>query len=243
MTTHPARNYRCKNEELPVIGEYVSSNLKRDLADFVGYSPKFNEGYVATFDGKILALRELVNPLMETAELKTTTSRLYTTMDKVTDTTLRIEGYVKLAKNDVPLSPADFGLIALRKKTRAKDAEGTLHGLQLVMANIKKFREPLAAEGLTEELEAQLADALASITQDNLRQYEILNGRKALVQDNRGAFNSFSALLAEVCEVGKMLFKNTNPERAKEYMFSYLLKRVRVVHKKKSEEGGVKSEE
>jgi hypothetical protein len=243
MTTHPARNYRCKNEELPVIGEYVSSNLKRDLAEFSGYSPKFNEAYLVAFDGKIVALNELVNPLMETAELKTTTARLRTSIEKVTDATLRIEGYVKLAKNSVPLSSADFGLIALRKKTHTRDAEGVMHGLQLVMANIKKFREPLAAEGLTEDLEAQLANALASIAQDNRRQYEILSGRKALVQDNQGALNSFSAQLTEICEVGKILFKATNPERAKEYTFAYLLKKVRMVYKKKSEEGIVKSEE
>jgi hypothetical protein len=243
MITNPARNYRCKNEELPVIGQFLSSNLKRDLVDFRGYSPKFNEGYVVAFDGSIVALNELVNPQMETMELKATTSNLHTTMDKTVDATLRIAGYVKLAADKVPLTPADFGLTALRKKLHGRDAEGSLFGLQLVVANIKKFRAPLAAVGLTEELEAQLANALVSIAQDNQRQYEILTGRKALTQENLGAFNSFGAQVAEVCEIGKILFRNSNPERAKEYTFSYLLQKVRVVHKKNSGEEIVKSEE
>jgi hypothetical protein len=132
----------------------------------------------------------------------------------------------------VLISPADFGLTELRKKLHAKDAEGVLHNLQLAVANVKKFKAPLAAEGLTDEFEAQLVNALASITQDNERQFELLSERKALVLDNKEAFNSLSAQVAEICEVGKILFKTTNPERAKEYTFSYLLKRVRVMHKK-----------
>jgi hypothetical protein len=232
MNSNPARSYRCKDEELPVIGEYVSYGLKRDIIDFSAYSPKFSEGYISDFDGKIAAANELVNPIMGTADLTTTTTRLYATMDGLLGTTRRIDGYLKLAKSSVPVSPAKFGLTELRKRLHTKDAEGVLRNLQLVMANIKKFREPLAAEGLTEEFEAQLATAHDTVAQDNKRQFEIVSERKALVQDNLEAFNSLYAQLAEICEVGKILFKTAKPERAQEYTFAYLLKKVRVVHKK-----------
>jgi hypothetical protein len=236
MSINPARNYHCKDEELPVICEYASFGLKRDLPTFLGYSPKFNEGYVAAFDGKIAAVNELINPRTGTVELKNTTAHMRTTMDGLLDATNRLKGYIKLAAGNVPVSPADFGIIALHKKLYARDAEGVLHNLQLVSANIGKFKAPLAAEGLTDELAAQFSAALVSIAQDNQRQYEILSGRKALVQDNLGVFNTLGAQLAEICEVGKLLFKSSNPERAQEYTFAYLLKKVRVVHKKQNAE-------
>jgi hypothetical protein len=236
MNSNLARNYRCKNEELPVICEHVSFSLKRDSVIFSGYASRFNESYVADFDGKIVAVNKLVNPTLGTADLKITTTRLYATMDGLQDPAKRLVGYLKLAKNRVLISPADFGLTELRNKLRAKDAEGVLHNLPLVIANIGKFKEPLTAEGLTDDIETQLANAIVSIAQDNERQYEILSGRKALVQDNKEVFNSLGAQLAEICEVGKILFKATNPERAQEYTFAYLLKKVRVGSRKKGAE-------
>jgi hypothetical protein len=243
MNTNLARNYRCKDEELPVICEFLSFGLKRDLVIFSGYSPKFNDGYVADFDAKIAAISELISPRIETAELKATTSRMNLTMSGLVDCTNRLEGYVKLAKNDMPVSPADFGIPALRKKLHTKDAEGVLHGLQLVTANIKKFKEPLVAAGLTDELEARFPAAIVTISQDNQRQYELLSGRKALVRDNSEVFNNLSSQRMEICEVGKILFKSTSPEKTQEYTFAFLLKKVRVVHKKQDVEQSTGTEE
>jgi len=44
MTTDFSREYSCKDEELPVICKFTAFSLKRDLADFTAFSPKFNEG-------------------------------------------------------------------------------------------------------------------------------------------------------------------------------------------------------
>jgi hypothetical protein len=52
--------YNCKNEELPVIAEYLLFSLKRDLSDFMAFSPKFNNAHVTTFDGKIKTANNLI---------------------------------------------------------------------------------------------------------------------------------------------------------------------------------------
>jgi hypothetical protein len=232
MTYYPNRNYHCKDEELPVICEYASFSLKRDLSDFKSYSPKFNESYVTGFDAKIAIASELVNPRTETAELKAITLQLYTTMDGIIEPANRLEGYIKLAKNKLPVSVADFGIPVLRKKIYAKDAEGVIHNLRLVISNIEKYKEALTAEGLTEALTQQLENAIVSVNADNDKQYEILSGRKELVQSNLVIFNDLYGQLSEICDVGKILYKRNNPDKLQEYTFSYLLKKVRVVHKK-----------
>ncbi len=46
MKTNSNRSYGCKDEELPVICGYAAFSMKRDLADFTAYSPKFDEEYI-----------------------------------------------------------------------------------------------------------------------------------------------------------------------------------------------------
>ncbi|BBE16212.1 hypothetical protein AQPE_0349 [Aquipluma nitroreducens] len=49
MSINP-RDYNCKDEELPVIDGFVLSSMKKDLADFTAYSPKFDAAYVSNFE-------------------------------------------------------------------------------------------------------------------------------------------------------------------------------------------------
>ena len=46
-------------------------------------------------------------------------------MDDVFDKAKHIEGYITLAKDAIPISAKDFGLISLKQRARVKDAEGT----------------------------------------------------------------------------------------------------------------------
>jgi len=118
------RKFDCTESELPAIGERVAFSLERDLQDFTAYSPKFNRQYLVNFKGKITIVGELVNPKMEIAEQKIITTYLYGIMNGLNDPINQLQGYTKLAKTAIPISLADFGLTALRKQARSKDAEG-----------------------------------------------------------------------------------------------------------------------
>jgi hypothetical protein len=143
-----------------------------------------------------------------------------------------LAGYIKLAK----LSATDFGITLLRRKIRAKDAEGTLQNLRLVTANMQTFKAPLSAEGMTDELAVRLENTAASITADNQKQYEISSARKELVQNNCYLLNDLFRRLTEICDIGKILYRKTAPLKAQEYTFSALIKQVRNVPKSKSAE-------
>jgi hypothetical protein len=234
MNTNQTRNYNCKDEELSVICGYAAFSLKRDLADFSNYSPRFDLKYVEEFDAKITVVTELVNPKSETAEKKAITTRLYATINGLTDPVNRLEGYIKLAKDRIPVSIADFGITLLRRKIRAKDTEGTLQNLRLVIASIQAYKEPLTAEGLTGEFVLHLENVAASIAADNQTQYEILSARKELVQNNLYLLNDLFRQLTEICDIGKILYKKTMPQKVQEYTFSSLMKQVRNVAKSKS---------
>ncbi|MDR2562801.1 MAG: hypothetical protein LBC98_02530 [Prevotellaceae bacterium] len=227
------KTYNCKNEELPVIGGYLSFSLKRDLADFTAFSPKFNNAYLTTFDGKIKAAMDLLNPKAETAELKIITARLYSSVDGLSRAANNLSTYIKMAGANVPLSAADFGIMLLRKKIRSKDVEGVLQGLHLVNTNILKYKDALMTQGLTEAFITELNTAMTSIAADNQAQYEIKENRKALVQSNIAVFKDLYTDITELCEVGKNLYRGKDAQKLSEYTFSNLLKNVRISHQTK----------
>jgi len=227
MATNQSRDYNCKDEELPVICRFAAFSLKRDLAEFTAFSPKFNEAYAAGFETKIAAVSEVVEPKSETLELKTITGRLYGTLDGLIDPINRLSGYIALAKASLTISSADFGLTQLRKSINTRDAEGAMKNLHTVNANITKFNVILSAQGLTEELSNLFVTAAASIATDKQRQYEIVSNRKTIVQNNLALFNALFDQLSEICTVGKVLYKTTNAVKLQEYTFNDLKKRVR----------------
>jgi hypothetical protein len=225
------KTYNCKNEELPVIAGYLIFSLKRDLADFTAFSPKFDESYVTTFEAKTVAATELLNPKTETAELKLITARLYTTVNGLSGAANSLSTYIKMAGVNVPLSASDFGISLLRNKINRKDVEGVLQGLRLVNANIERYRDALMNQGLTEAFITELNTTMTCIAADNQTQYEIKENRKALVQDNISILNELYADIMELCEVGKNLYRGKNAQKLSEYTFSDLRKNVRVSHK------------
>jgi hypothetical protein len=201
--------------------------LRRDIADFSAFSPIFDEQYLIRFDQKINLVDELVSPKIETDELKKITKRLYSTMDSLLDPIANIRGYLRLAKDSVEVSAKDFGLTLLSQKIASRDSEGVRQNLLIVVSFLKKYREQLIVVGFNEAVIEQFGVAVSSITEDNHLQFDIVNKRKAIVQKNLVVLNDLYKQLSDLLSIGKSLYKNTNPAKAKEYVFSSLMKSVR----------------
>jgi hypothetical protein len=231
MTASTQRLYNCKVEELPVICNYALFSLKRDLADFTSFSPKFNAAYVTDFETKIASASEVAMPRSETLDLKNLTVRLYATMDGLIEPINRVSGYLKLAQASLTVTAADFGLTLLRKNINSKNAEGVISSLRTVSNNLNRHTAVLSGQGLTPELTGRFTDAITSIAADNQKQYEITSNRANIVQNNLGLFNSLYEQLMEILNVGKILYKTADAVKTQEYTFNSLLKQVRIVSK------------
>lgn len=235
MNGNPPRNYNCKDEELPVICGFVALSLKRDLEEFTSFSPMFTEAYVTGFEAKIDAAEELVQPKSETIELKVITERIYATLDGLISPINRVEGYLELAGKEIPISSADFGLVQLRKSARVRDVENVLKLLRTVEANINKYKEALSVKGLTDELTSRFGEAGDSLAEDKNQKYSLISNRTALVQNNLGQLNELNDQLTEICKIGKVLYKQTDKAKLKDYTFTQLRKQVRRTEKTEPE--------
>jgi hypothetical protein len=227
MTEAKSRNYNCKDEELPVICNFVLFSLKRDLAEFSSFSQKFNEGYVTGFETKINGISDLVEPKSETVQLKTITDGVYTAMDGLIDPINRVTGYMTLGKLDKTISVADFGLTQLRKSINTRDGENVMKCLHTVNLNLVKFSTELSPQGLSADLTDKFSTALTVIAEGKQKQYEIVSNRKSIVQNNLSVLNDLYSELCEILAVGKILYKATDSVKLQEYSFSELKKQVR----------------
>jgi hypothetical protein len=232
MTTNQSRDFNCKDEELPVICDFASKSLTRDLADFMAYSPKFDRTYVSNFNSKIMEVDEMVSPKSERAERKKITERLYTSMNGLINPLNHLAGYVEMAYPTIKLTTADFGISDLRKGINSKDAENVIGNLKIVLKNIDKYIEPLTEQGLNTTLVDRFKELNVSIAADKSLHHQMLMNRKAIVQSNLGMLNDLFVQLTEILKTGKILYKANNPVKLQEYTFNELKKGVRRITKK-----------
>lgn len=228
--TNP-RSYSCKDEEVPMIGTLVLLSLKRDKADFQGFSPTFSDVYVSGFESNIASANELIEPKSETLAKKLITDQLYAGMDDLYLTSKKLSGYLKLAYNELSISAADFGLIALSEACHAKDVEATIKSLNRVNNNINTYKTVLISKGLTDDVIAAVKASAANLTGLKSQQYNLLTNRKTTVQNNLGILNGLYAQIMEVLNIGKILYKEANPAKYKEYVFSEIKKQVHLTAK------------
>ena len=232
MNLNMNRSYNCKDEELPVIFRLFLISLKRDLAEFNAFSPKFTESYVADYEAEITKVEDFLSPASETAEMKKITDHIHSGMADLLNHTKYLGGYLEMAGSSINLSAADFGLSDLRRGINLTDPEKVLGRLKDVNKNVVKYKEELAKQGFTDALQAKLAESAASLNADKQLQYELLTHRKALVQSNVGILNDLYSRLTELLKTGKILYQGKDPVKLQEYTFTELLKKVRRVSKK-----------
>ena len=226
MATQTNRNFNCKNEELPVICRFNLFSLKRDQTYFVDYSPIFGEEFIAGYENQINEVNELIQPKNEMTAQKVITERLFNSIDSLIVPVNHLTGYINMSNGELKITPEGYGLSALRKCIRAKDPEGVMQNLNLIIANNNKYNDVLAEKGFKPELAARFTDAATSIAADKQAQYEMMSNRKLIVQNNMGLLNALNDTLSQVLSIGKILFADTDPAKAKEYTFAQLLKQV-----------------
>jgi hypothetical protein len=216
-------------EERGVLNSAIS--LRRDLADFTTYSQKLGEAYLAIYESKIATVEDLVSPKSETAEMKKITDRIHSEMNALLDHAKHLGGYLEMAGSSIGHSATDFGLTELRKGINKGDPEKVLGELNDLNKKVATYKEALAEQGFTDELQAKLINVCASLSADRQTQYQMLFNRKALVQRNLGTLNDLYSQLTEVLQIGKILYHGKDAVKQQEYTFNEIKKRVRRVPK------------
>ena len=236
------RIYSCKNEELLPISKFTLFSFKRDIADFSAFSTQFNDQYVADMEAMIAQVEILLEPQTETLALKQIYQEMEKLLVEIQKALLPVEGYLKLGKKEIGITPASFGISPLRRSINKGDSEAVLKGVKIVITNIQTHNTTLEQKGMPATALTTLQDLQNRVAENKQKQYEIKTNRASIVQSNIQTLNTLYLRMSEIYTIGKVLYKTTNPVKYDEYTFSKLIKKVRNTSSPKSDVQSPKSQ-
>ena len=220
------RAYSCKNEELPVLGRYLLFSFGRDLIEFNTFSPVFNDEYVKQFEQRIAKVDDVTEPKTEMAQQKALNEKITTNINDLRDPLNRFEAYVNLSLSELPISADDFGIAELRKGIKSHDAEKIIKSLHTINTMASTHFEVLSKYGFRQDMIQLFNTTANTLSADVQTLYKITVQRRTLIQNNQSSFNELYEQMNEIMNIGKVLYKNSNPTKLKEYTFSELSKRL-----------------
>jgi hypothetical protein len=228
------RVFKCKAEELPVIGEFLVEAVRRDMAEFSGFSPVFNEAGLGEIEAKINACRETVRSWVFIKELKAVTEKLENKTNLLRVGLNKLEGYLNLAAGNLDVRVADAGLISLRKAISRGNTEGVIAGVANLLVVVRRNLPALEAKGLQAALPDEIAAQTHEIGALNVKQNELESLRNRQTEEDVEVFNDLWKSLLPVFETGRALYRGVNEAKLKDYTYTQLHKRIHSEGKRKN---------
>jgi len=228
-----------KNEEVLHMAGFVFNSYKRDVEDFKAFSTLFNDAFTAEFEAKVNELKELVEPKTLTNDLKKVTSELYDSMVKMLDLVGRLDAFIGFAGKESIPKPGAFNLQFVRKHLHARDVDAFYKAAAVTISEMETQKDELTKGGMPATFAAEMVTLKEKIFKLNQDQQAKLSERKQLVAANIHKFDELMALVSKINKFGKLIYKNTNPEKVGDYTISSLLsltkRQARAETKKPSE--------
>jgi hypothetical protein len=214
-------------EDLPVVADFVIVCLKRDLADFSAYSPKFDERYLDVFAGKTATVKSVIAGKIFTKELSKVTINLKDAVSELRPKLNKIEGYVKMAGKSLSTTVAGFGISAVRQTANRGNVEGVTKALGDLLHSIENNRNMLSEQGLSDETVNALRNARDEIERLNNLQNQVISQRAIAVEENAAVFDDLWETISETLTAGRSLYKGIDVARIKDYTLTELKKRTK----------------
>jgi hypothetical protein len=230
------KKFQCKIEDVPVIGEFLLSSVKKDMKDFSSFSSMFTPDYLATIETKINSCKELISSSTVVKELKAVTKQLYDKSKGLRVKLNVLEGYLKLGKDDLDIAVEDVGLKNVRNDISRCNIEGLISNMQKLLIVVKRNKTVLEAKGfkpaIIDDIETQITD----ISILNTKQNDLISDRNRLTKQNIELFNNLWESLLPIVETAKAIYRGVDDVKLKDYTIAQLMKRISAGRKKDKEE-------
>lgn len=231
-TSGTARLFRCRLEELGPLNDMVLAMFTTNQADFGKASPDYaDKDYLKGWAASRAVFAGLVPTGVRRASDKDVTRTMAQVAKSLRDPLnfldLRLSRAAK--KGGLMASAADFGLGKVRTEITTRDMEGLDgalgHLLQLVTAPANLTA--LTAQGHTAADTKAFADARQQLGGFNTAQNTNQNAALELTEENTKAGNALWEYVVDVLGTGALMYKESQPKKAKTFSITTLLKRIR----------------
>jgi hypothetical protein len=225
--------FSFKMEELPAIGDFILSRVKKDLNDFSGFSSVFTLDYLAPIEAKNAAFKKLTGSSLVSKELKATTQQLKDVCVGLRVKLNILEGYLTLGASGLDISVADMGLKSIRQNISRRNIEGFIANMQKTLTAVKRNLPALEATGLNAELLNELEAEVEKIESLNIRQNDLISDRNRLTEKNVNQANDLWKSLLPILKTAKAIYRSVDTAKLKDYTTAQLVKRVNAERQKK----------
>lgn len=225
---------KCRIEELTFLAVFILVSFKRDKADFMAFSPDYNDPFADNCQETINIVEELVAPKKITGEMKMYTKQLAALFTHCRNILNKIERYLdKASQNKLTLTmaPGDFGIKAVRDEVNVKNDEGVVKLLRVLQQNLNANVAALETKGYTADVQAELKNLIKDLNDTSIAQTLKKNERAEVVKNNMGQLNKLWLILDDLMKTGKAIYKEKDKSKLKDYTYSELIKNVQLKRK------------
>ena len=239
----PQRQFRCRIEELGPLDQMVRAMFTTNKEDYARASPDYAApAFTAGWNAAQEAFENLVPGTARRATDKEMTAAMTTVAKSLREPLNWLNIRLNRAAKDQSLTVAAdaFGLAEVRNEITTADMEGldgALHYL-LGMLETPQNLTALTAKGHTAADTQALLDARQQVRDFNTTQNSSQNAALELTQENIEAGNALWDYTSEVLETGRLLYKESQPKRARTFTLATLMKRIRRGQGHGGEDGG-----
>ena len=221
-------NLPVRIEEVSTMGRITIDTAQKDLKELVTLSPKFTDVFIKDSFAKLDRVDLIINPRLLVAEQTEITKRIGTNLGLLLHPLDKVSYYLGEAKGLV-ISISKFGLSEVRKARNSGDLEKLDNALKdmLVALNAKGNLPGLTAAGYSTTLDSLLRDLRKQLSDDNAAQVAKMKEIRDLRTANAPIIQDFWDTLKSIWHAGVALYKKPNPENAKFYTQSFLVKKMR----------------
>lgn len=220
------KKFPCKLEELPVIAGFILQSVRKDLADFSGFSSMFTVDFIEAGEMKVNACNNLLMSSSVAKQLKAVTQNLADKSVGLRVKLNQLEGYLKLAAGEIDIKVSDSGLKEVRNDISRGNTEGVVKNTWNLVNNAQRNQPALVAKGLKTTFLAEITTAVTEIDSLNNTQNVLTSERNRLTDSNMSVFNDVWTELTPILDTAKALYRGVDDVKLKDYTMSQLVKRV-----------------
>lgn len=227
MAEEITKKFKCRNEELSVIANFLKGNFVNDQSDFLNHSPDYDAVFLTGFETKITQVEGIVFPQNLIKALKVITDRVYNNMNSTRDYANKIEDYVNRATDPLTVNKEDFGIKEVRNEINQGDAEGYNTKMVILLQNVDANLAALTNRGYTATQRTEIGTLHADVKADNILQNAKMEEKEDLVKVNMNVLNDLWAIMSGIMDTGKILYRLSNAEKLENYEMTKYISRVR----------------
>jgi hypothetical protein len=228
----PVRQFRCRIEELGPLDQMVRAIFLTNKSDYAKASPDYADpDFLKGWDGAQAAFEKLVPTTARRATDKEVTEAMTTVAKSLREPLNFLNIRLNRVAKDKSLTVAadKFGLAEVRNEITTSDMEGLDGALKYLIQLLQMPQNltALTAKGHTDVDTQAFIDARQQVRDLNTTQNSNQNAALELTEDNIKAGNALWAYVAEVLETGRLLYKESQPKKARTFTLATLMKRIR----------------